>query len=103
MSDNQASQSQLDIIVQETGAVVSMLIPIVEAADPAIASAVAIGAKIVAGAIALEPDAVALFNQIKGGKAPTAAQLAAFSTSYEAAYQQLNTDIAAKLAAVTAD
>jgi hypothetical protein len=93
------AQSVAEEVVQVVGEVVTVLAPIAAAADPAIAGAVAIGAKIVAGAIALEPQAVALLNQIKGGTPPTAAQLAQYASDYEAAYQKLNADITAKLAA----
>lgn len=85
----------------DVSAVVTALAPMVEAADPEIAAAVVIGQKIVQGAIALEPTAVALYNSIKSGTPPTTAQLTAFNNAYEAAYQQLNTDINAKLATAT--
>jgi hypothetical protein len=88
----------LDNIVADVTTVVSALAPIAETLDPALAPAIAIGTKIVQGVLATEPTAVALYNQLKAGTPPTAAQLTQFQSAYESAYQKLNADIAAKLA-----
>lgn len=72
----------------------------VELVDPAIAPAISLGSKILAGVADAEPTAVALFNSITSGTPPTAAQLQAYATAYETAYQQLNADINAALAAL---
>ncbi|MBI3678465.1 MAG: hypothetical protein HY243_17800 [Proteobacteria bacterium] len=88
-----------DKIAQDAAAVVTALEPLIVAAVPEAAAAVAIGAKIVQGAIALEPAALALYNQIKAGTPPTTAQIQNFETDYEAAYRQLRSDIAAQLGA----
>lgn len=77
---------------------VTVLAPLVEAADPALGVAVGIISKVVAGAVAEEPVALDLFNRLKSGAPVSPAQLAQFASDYEAAYQQLNADINAKLA-----
>jgi hypothetical protein len=73
--------------------------PVAELLLPAWAPAIAIAAKVLQGAAAAEPTAVALVKSIQAGTPPTAAQLQSFSTAYEADYQQLHADIAAQLAA----
>src|SRR5438132_516917 len=88
-------------IAADTGKVVAALAPFAMAADPALGGAVAIGVKIVQGVIANEPAAVALYQQIRGGTPPTAAQLQKYASDYETSYQKLNADINAKLATAT--
>lgn len=79
---------------------VSPLLPLAEAAFPGAAAGIALGEKIVQGALALNPTAIALVKQIQSGVPPTAEQLKAYQDSYEADYQQLKADIAAQLAAL---
>ncbi len=81
--------------------VVTALAPIAETALPAAAPAISIGVKILQGVIDAEPTAVALFEQIKSDKPPTADQLQQFAADYESSYQKLDADIKAKLAAVS--
>jgi hypothetical protein len=88
-----------DKFAEEASAVVTALEPLIVAAVPEAAAAVAIGARIVQGVIALEPTALALYNQIKAGTPPTKDQIASFEQQYEAAYRQLHDDIAVQLAA----
>lgn len=89
------------ITLANIGSVLSTVIgavaPVVAVIDPSLSVAVSIGQKIVQGLIDAEPMAVSLYNQIVAGTPPTAAQLATYSLSYEADYQQLNADINAKL------
>lgn len=73
--------------------------PIAEELVPAWAPAIQIGSKLLQGAIAAEPTAVALVKDIQSGTVPTPAQLQTFSAQYEADYQTLHADIAAKIAA----
>lgn len=80
--------------------VINVLAPIVEAADPALSTALGIGTKIIQGVIAAEPTAISLYQQIIGGTVPTAAQLATYAAQYDAAYTQLNNDINTKLKAL---
>jgi len=89
-----------DTVATVVGDVVTLLTPIAEAALPGAAEAIALGTKIVQGVLSAEPTAVALFNQIKSGTPPTVTQLQQFEADYEASYQQLRADIAAKLAAL---
>lgn len=92
----------MNISIANIGSVLSTVVgavaPIVAAVDPSLSIAVSIGQKIVQGLISAEPMAVSLYNQIVAGTPPTAAQLASYSLSYEADYQQLNADINAKMA-----
>lgn len=87
-------------IAQTVGTVVTVLAPIVSAAVPGAAAAIAIGTKIVQGVIAAEPTAVALYNRITSGEQVTAAELQQYASAYEDAYQRLAKDIADKLAAL---
>lgn len=91
----------VDEIAVAVSAVVSTLAPIAETAFPEAAAALAIGTKIVQGVLAAEPTAVALYKQIMGGTVATPAQLNDFAAAYEASYQKLNADIAAKMATTT--
>lgn len=79
--------------------VIEALAPLAEAAAPAMAEGVAIGAKVVQGFLAMEPAAVALVNQIKNGIPATPAQIQDYAAAYEASYQKLHADIEARLAA----
>jgi len=89
-------------ITQKVAEIVSALEPFANVAvgvvAPEVAPALVIGEKIIHGLINAEPTAVALVNQIKSGAEPTPAQLQQFSDNYEASYQKLKADIAAKLA-----
>lgn len=87
----------LENLAEEVVSVVGLLAPVVEAAVPASAAAISIGTKIAQGVLAAEPAAVALYDQIKGGVTPTSAQLAQYASDYEAAYQQLDSDVKAQL------
>jgi hypothetical protein len=73
--------------------------PVAELLLPAWAPAISVAAKVLQGAAAAEPTAVALVQSIQSGTPPTAAQLQSFSTAYESAYQTLQTDIAKQIAA----
>lgn len=97
-----AASSTLDwaTIAADAGKVVAALAPIAESALPGASAAIALGAKIVQGVMDAEPTAVALFNQIKSGTPPTPEQLQQYASDYETAYQKLNADIAAQLAAL---
>ncbi len=87
-----------EALARQAASVVTALAPVVETLDPALAPAIAIGVKVVQGAIAAEPTAVALYEQIKSGTPPTQTQLQQFEAAYEDSYQQLQADIRAKLA-----
>ena len=69
---------------------------------PTASGAILLASKIVQGVLDEIPAAVALYTQIVNGRAPTAAQLTQYQSDYEAAYQQLNADIAAALAKLPA-
>ncbi|HSV14223.1 MAG TPA: hypothetical protein VLI90_08180 [Tepidisphaeraceae bacterium] len=106
-TDNGAQQDKggfnLGSFVQQVSAFVSATAPIVDAgvgiALPELAPAIDAGTKILQGVLAEEPAAKALYDQIKSGETPTADQIAAIESSYEADYQQLKADIAAAKAA----
>lgn len=73
--------------------------PLAEELVPAWAPAISIGAKLLQGAVAAEPTAIALVKTIQDGAAPTPAELQSFATGYEADYQALHADLAAQIAA----
>lgn len=97
---SQAQTPSWQTISNDVVSIVTALAPFASAAFPGAGVAISIGTKILQGAIALEPTAVALVNQIKAGNPPTATQLQQFDADYEAAYQKLKADLAAKLAAL---
>lgn len=94
--------TQWDAIAKGAADVALTLAPLVGIAFPGGAAAIEIGTKIVQGVFAAEPTALALYNRIKNGAVPTPAELQQFSDDYEASYQRLKRDIAAKLAALPA-
>lgn len=79
--------------------IVRALAPIVSVAAPELGAGMAIVSKIVAGVQDAEPVALSLFNRLQTGQTVTPEQLTQFASDYEDAYQKLNADIAAKLAA----
>lgn len=87
-------------IAADVSTVVGVFAPVVAMAVPPAAAAITLGAKIVQGAIAFEPTALRLYNQIVNGTPVTPQQLAQFELDYEASYQKLDADIKAKLAAL---
>lgn len=82
-----------------TAEAVSLLAPLVAIAEPEAAAGINIAAKILIGVLDGVPEAIAIWNRIKSGEQPTQQELIDYANSYEAAYQQLNTDIAAAQAA----
>lgn len=76
--------------------------PVVELLEPQWAPAIQIASKLLTGAVAVEPTAVAIVKNIQSGQAPTPDQLQSFATTYEDDYQALHADLAAKIAATPA-
>lgn len=79
---------------------VSLLAPFAETLVPEAAPAIGIIEKIIAGAVAAEPTAVALVQQIQSGQVPTQTQLAQYYATYQADDDALKADIDAHLAAL---
>ncbi len=86
-----------DKIAAEAVSALKLIEPLLTAASPAAGAALAVAEKIGQGVLAAEPTAVALYNQIKSGKTPTGDELRVAMDDYEAAYQELKADIAAKM------
>ncbi|MDE2040667.1 MAG: hypothetical protein KGO96_12295 [Elusimicrobia bacterium] len=80
-------------VVAAASSILSALEPVVNVFDPEIGAVLAIVSKVVSGVSAAEPTAVSLYNSLTSGTPPTAAELEAYAASYEAAYQQLKTDL----------
>jgi hypothetical protein len=91
----------VDTIVADVNAAVGVLSPIIDIANPAAGATIAVLSKVLTGVAALEPTAVALWNQISSGTPATAAQLQIDETDAHAALAQLDTDIEAKIATST--
>ena len=87
-----------DTIAQDVAAGVNAIAPFAETLAPETAPAIAIINKIIAGAIAAEPTAVALVQQIQSGTVPTQTQLAQYYANYQADDDALNADIKEHLA-----
>lgn len=87
-------------VANNVAQIVTVLAPFAKAAAPGSAAAIDIATKVIQGVIAAEPTAIALYNSIKNGAVPTPEELKQFSGAYEASYQKLKADIAAKLAAL---
>ena len=73
----------------------------IDATYEAAGATIAVLSKVLTGVAALEPTAVALWNQISSGTPATAAQLQIDETDAHAALAQLDTDIEAKIATST--
>lgn len=86
-------------IANKVVSIVTQGAPVVEELVPAWAPAIQVATKLLQGAAAAEPTAVALVQSIQSGQVPTPTQIQQFSTDYEAAYQTLHADIATQLAA----
>ena len=86
----------------QIGTDISLVGTAVSAVIPASSAVILLVTKIVQGVVDEVPEAVAIYEQITSGTPVTAAQLAGYQSSYEAAYQQLNSDIVAALAALPA-
>lgn len=82
--------------------IVSAAEPFVSAAFPGASAALSIAEKILQGVIAAEPTAVALYERITSGEVPTPDELQKYAAAYEASYQKLKADLAAKIAALPA-
>ena len=87
-----------EAILADVSAIIGAIAPVVDLASPTIGTALTVVGKLSASAAAAEPTAVALMAQIKSGTPATPDQLATAISAYEAAYAQLDADIAAKLA-----
>lgn len=82
---------------------VSILAPFAETLVPEAAPAIAIVNKVIQGAMAAEPTALALVKQIQSGTPPTQTQLAQYYAAYQADDNALKADIEAHLAALAAN
>lgn len=100
MSGTQSTGWDWNAIAADVSAFVTAVEPLVGVMAPGASAAIGIGAKIIQGVLAEEPTAMALYDQIVGGTAVTPQQLQQYAADYEASYQKLNADIAAKLAAM---
>ena len=88
----------LDTIVADANAVVNALspyLPALTALVPGAGAGISIGVKIIQGALALEPKAQALVQQVMAGTPLTADQVNAYISTYDADDDQLNADLAA--------
>lgn len=82
-----------ETIAQKVAEGVNALAPIAETLVPEAAATIAIVNKIIQGAMAAEPTAVALVQQIQSGGVPTADQLAQFYANYQTDDDTLKADI----------
>lgn len=88
----------LSKITGEIASVIKLLEPVIGMIAPEAMGAITIGSRIIQGVVAAEPVAVELFNRIQSGASVTDADLARFWQDYQSAHDQLEADIAAKLA-----
>lgn len=87
-------------IADDAFAIITALEPLLAKANPGLDASITLATKIAHGVVVGATDAMAIYNQIKGGTVPSPERLQQFAADYEAAYQQLNADIARKLAAL---
>lgn len=85
-------------ISTDVAAGVNILAPFAETLVPEAAPAIAIINKIIQGAMAAEPTALALVQQIQSGTPPSQTQLAQYYAAYQADDNALKADIEAHLA-----
>jgi hypothetical protein len=81
-------------IVATTTSVFAAISSVIGILDPEAVGIIDIVAKILAGVTAAEPTAISLYQSLTSSVPPTAEQLQQYAANYEAAYQQLNTDLA---------
>ena len=98
MTTTSTTPSTWETILADVTTIINVISPVLDIVSPAIGASVSVASKVLAGAAAAEPNAVALINQITSGAPVTVDQLQAAISAYDAAYVQLDTDIAAKLA-----
>lgn len=87
-------------ISQEVANGVNLIAPFASALAPEAAPAILIINRIIQGAVAAEPAAVALVQQIQSGTIPTQTQLAQYYAQYQADDDALKADIDAHLTAL---
>lgn len=85
-------------ISADVSAGINLLAPFAETLAPEAAPAISIINKIIQGAMAAEPVALALVDQIKSGTPPTQTQLSQYYANYQADDDALKADIEAHLA-----
>ncbi len=88
--------------IQSVADAIAKILPVVETVAgvlaPEAVAAVATGVAIAKGVLAMEPQALALWNQFQSGTPPTQDQLDAYAATEQTAYDQVMADIQAKLA-----
>lgn len=96
------SSGVLSSIAQAVAEILQALAPFLSSGNTNLPPIIAIAMQIIQGVIALEPAAIALWEQIMGGTPPTPAQLAQFISTNETANAKTDSDIAAALARFSA-
>lgn len=81
---------------------VNLVAPAVELIAPETTVAIEVAKRIIVGAAAAEPAAVALYNQIIGGQTPTADDIKAYIVDNDNANQELHDEIAKQVLAAAA-
>jgi hypothetical protein len=98
-----STQPTIATVPAEVLDTISKALPIVqgiaEALLPGAGAIASTAVQIAQGVIAGIPEAEALWAQFQNGSVPTEAEMQAYAASENSAYQQLMSDIAAKLAA----
>lgn len=79
--------------LKTAGTVISQVAAVAAAAGLPIAGAISTGIKIAIGVADEAPEALALWDQFKDGKMPTAEELAAYESAEDGAYAKLMGDI----------
>lgn len=95
--------SAVEAKIQSVADAIGKIIPVFETVGavlaPEAAAAFATATAIAKGVVALEPEALALWDRLQSSNPPTQDELDAYAATEQGAYDQVIADIQAKLAA----
>lgn len=94
----QAVEAKIQSVADAIGKALPVIETVAAALAPEAAAAVATAIAVAKGVIAMEPEALALWDQFQSGTPPTQDQLDAYAATEQTAYDKVMADIQAKLA-----
>jgi hypothetical protein len=94
----QGVEAQIQSVADAIGKALPVIETVAAVLAPEAAGAVATAIAVAKGVIAMEPQALALWERFQSGTPPTQDELDAYAATEQAAYDQVTADIQAKLA-----
>lgn len=95
----QAVEAKIQSVADAIGKALPVIETVAAVLAPEAAAAVATAIAVAKGVIAMEPEALALWDQFQSGTPPTQDELDAYAATEQASYEKVMADIQAKLAA----